>query len=136
METIERLAREYREALSSSNDDPAVYLDQIVLIEENQLDFIDAILARNQLSPTLSRTLNYVKNIVFRILNKLNALLKNPSYVPSFRSPQTPCRALKSTLLNSQISLFALYDKLPLPFSDLAELLSLENRKTALLGVL
>lgn len=136
MHTIETLAREYREALSARKEDDPLLLEQIVTLEENQIDYLDAILSRNQLSTSSTRTAQYLKNLLYRILNRLNELLKNPSYVPSFRSPRTPCRTLKAALEQSQIDIFVLYDKLSLSYDELAYLLSLENRKTALFGFL
>ena len=136
MQNLEALAREYREALSVRGEDDAQIIEQIIVLEENQLDYVDAILARAQLPQTSARVANYAKNLLYRILNKLNVLLKNPSYVPSFRNPQQPCRALRSTLIQSQINIFVLYDKLSLSYADLAELLSLENRKSAVINFL
>ena len=130
----ERLAREYREALERADGETDV--ERIVALEENQLDAVNALLARAPLSGTERRTLSYVKNVTYRILQKLNALVKNEAYVPSFRTVTTPCSSLLSSLVNTQIGIYVLYDAGTLPYASLSEILSLENRKTALLGTL
>ena len=116
---LERLAREYRTALENS-DDGAATIEQIVILEENQLDYLVGMLPRS--SCQQRRTLNYIKNVIYRSLAKLNALIQNTSYIPSFRNVNVPCQSLKSAL--------------PLPYSDIAEILSYENRKLGLISVL
>lgn len=131
---IEKMAREYRQALESSEASGVPSVEQIITLEENQLDCLNALLPR--VSLPARRTINYIKNIVFRLLQKLNLLLHNDAYVPSFRNVNIQGTYLVNALLNTQISIFALYDKLPLPYNDLAEILSLENRKTSFLSLL
>ena len=131
---MEKMAREYREALAAFSVDGAATVEQIVVLEENQSEYLSALFLR---SPASSRrVVSYLKNLAFRILQKLNALVKNNAYVPAFRNANIPCSALVGALLNTQISIFALYDKLDIPYSDLAEILELENRKAALLALL
>ncbi len=134
MQNLEQLAREYRNALENSAQDGSSVIEQIIILEENQLDYLNGLIPR--LPASSRRTANYFKNIVFRSLSKLNALIKNTSYVPSFRNVNVPCQSLKNALLSTQISIFVLLDKLPLPYADIAEILSLENRKLALLSLI
>ena len=131
---IEKLAREYREALQTFSTDGAATIEQIITLEENQSDYLGALALR--VSAPARRNVNYLKNLVYRILQKLNALLKNDSYVPAFRNANIPCSALIPSILNTQTSIFVLYDKLSVPYADLAEILALENRKAALLALL
>ena len=130
---LERLAREYRTDLENS-DDGAATIEQIVILEENQLDYLVGMLPRS--SCQQRRTLNYIKNVIYRSLAKLNALIQNTSYIPSFRNVNVPCQSLKSAFTSTQISIFVLLDRLPLPYSDIAEILSYENRKLGLISVL
>ena len=130
---LERLAREYRTALENS-DDGAATIEQIVILEENQLDYLVGMLPRS--SCQQRRTLNYIKNVIYRSLAKLNALIQNTSYIPSFRNVNVPGQSLKSAFTSTQISIFVLLDRLPLPYSDMAEILSYENRKLGLISVL
>lgn len=132
MQNIEQLAREYRNALESTAPDGSAVIEQIIILEENQLDYLNGLIPR--LPQNTRRTANYLKNVIYRSLSKLNALIKNTSYVPSFRNVNVPCQSLKSALLSTQISIFVLLDKLPLPYADIAEILSLENRKLGLLS--
>ena len=108
--------------------------EQIVALEENQSEYLSALYLRAPASAR--RTVSYLKNLVFRILQKLNALIKNNAYVPAFRNANIPCSALVGAILNTQISIFVLYDRLDIPYADLSEILSLENRKAALLALL
>ena len=88
MQNLEQLAREYRNALENSAQDGSSVIEQIIILEENQLDYLNGLIPR--LPASSRRTANYFKNIVFRSLSKLNALIKNTSYVPSFRNVNVP----------------------------------------------
>ena len=130
----EKMAREYREALATLPVNGTDTLERIVALEENQSEYLNALSLR--VPAPARRNVNYLKNLVFRILQKLNILMKNDAYVPAFRNANVPCQALVSALLNTQINIFVLYDQLDLPYVELAEILSLENRKAALLALL
>ena len=130
---IEKMAREYREVMATEGDNTAT-VERIVALEENQSEYLAALALR--VPSSARRNVNYLKNLVFRILQKLNALLKNDAYVPAFRNNNMPCQALVGSILGTQTNIFVLYDKLDLPYADLAEILALENRKAALLALL
>lgn len=132
-DNIEKMAREYREALRTVSTDDGSVVERIITLEENQLDYLNALSLR--VSPTARRNVNYLKSVVYRILQRLNALLKNDGYVPSFRNTNVPCSALVPVLLNTQTSIFSLYDELSYPYETVAELLSYENRKAAILAL-
>ena len=134
MDKIEQLAREYKHALEASSSDDTSVVEQIIVLEENQLDYLNALLQR--VPPQARRTVNYLKNIVFRSLQKLNSILRNDSYVPSFRNVNIPNSSLIGAILSTQISIFVLFDKINLPFNDIAEILSLENRKLGFMTLL
>lgn len=126
---VQKLTKEYEKALSSGvNDD--VY-ERIIVLEETQLDLLDCLLRASR----CGRTINYLKNLTFRTLNILSVKNGESSYIPSVRTPQS-CSSPLTRLLNAQLDVFLLLDKLDAPFADRAELLSLENRKTALIASL
>ena len=131
-EQMERMAREYKQAIALSADDNTT-IEQMILLEENQLDMLSELSSLR--SNATVRTVGYLKNLVFRSLSILNNLIGNPSYVPSVRN--APCvlsapRAILS-LYDQQLSVLLLSDKL----SDLpASFLSYENRKLSLIVAL
>ena len=133
MENLERMAREYREILENSSTDSTLVLEQIIIIEENQLELLTCI--QKASTPAL-KTVNYIKNLIFRSLNKLNVLLGRTSYVPRFRSGTITCESIPISLLGAQIDIFVLLDELNLAFIDIAEILSLENRKLGFISSL
>ena len=130
---MEKLARDYREALSGK-DASGDAVARIVQLEEAQLDYLNALLPRLQGLPR--RTVNYLKNVIFRVLQRLNALVGNPSYVPAFRSACVSSASALAGAKNLQISIFVLLDESGLSYEKTAEILALETRKTALLGTL
>ena len=123
--TMENLAREYRTALSS--DDGTI--DRIIRLEEEQLDSLDAASFR---SPgRQERTVSYLKSLTYRTLSLL-AARKNETYLPSVRTRcavQNPLNRFASL----QVDIFLLYDEAG-DYASFAELLSLENRKAALIA--
>lgn len=133
MENLERMAREYREILEHTSPDSTLSIEQIIIIEENQLELLGCI---QKASPPALKVVNYIKNLIFRILNKLSNLLGEPSYVPRFKSGSVYCNSIPNALLGSQIDIFVLLDGLNLSFVDIAEILSLENRKLGFISSL
>ena len=130
---MEKLARDYREALSENRTDLDA-VQRIVRLEEAQLDYLNALLPRLQGLPR--RTVNYLKNVIFRVLQRLNELVGNPAYVPAFRSVCVSSASALANVKNLQISVFVLLDESGLGYEKTAEILALETRKTALLGTL
>ena len=133
MDNIERMAREYRAAMENSSADNSSTIDQIMILERNQLDILNSIQKVNSIT---MKTVNYLKSLTYRVLTKLNALNGNGSYIPAFRNTSTVCYGIKVGLLGYQIDIFVLLDKLIVPFSDIAEITALENRKTSLISYL
>ena len=124
--TLEKMAKEYKEAFARSADDT---IDRIVNLEEEQLDCLDELAFR---SPgRVNRTVSYLKTLTYRTLSRLSAL-KNETYLPSVRSRCPTPNALQR-FSSLQVDIFVLYDTMPSD-DELTELLSLENRKAALIG--
>jgi len=125
--TLEKMAKEYAAALQNGASDGT--LDRIVNLEEQQLDCLDDLPLR---APgRVSRTVAYLKSLTYRTLSLLSAL-KNETYLPSVRS-RCPAQNALSRFAALQVDIFVLYDALPAA-PALNELLSLENRKAALIG--
>ena len=79
-----------------------------------------------------ARTVAYLKSLTYRTLSLLTAL-KNETYLPSVRS-RCPAQNALSRFAALQVDIFVLYDEVTEKNAALAELLSLENRKAALIG--
>ncbi len=129
---IQNMTREYERALSSVNPSQSEVIERLIILEENQLDYFDC-LSRSSRN---GRTVNYLKNLNFRILNILAVKNGQPSYIPSVRTPEPCCSSPLSRAMNAQLDIFILLDRLDTPFADRAELISLENRKASLLAML
>lgn len=130
--TMEKMAREYREILAAPNGDA---IDRIVNLEEQQLDCLDDVLYRSTNRPNVNRAASYLKTLTYRILSLL-ATIQKETYLPSVRS-RSPLPNPLSKLYDLQVDLFVLYDRLDRNYDELSELLSLENKKAALLcGIL
>ena len=131
-EEIERMAREYKQALSNGESDKTP-LERLVLLEENQLELLSDLGSfRSALS---ARTVGYVKNLIFRSLRDLNVLLGNDSYVPDVRTRQCAVPSSKAVLsvYDQQISILITLDRIP----DVPQSLLIgENRKTSLIVAL
>lgn len=125
---IQNLAREYERVLQTGGGD---VLERLIILEENQIDYFDCLLrtTRN------ARIVNYLKNLAFRALAILSTKNGQSAYIPSVRSPESCANSL-SRALNTQVDIFILLDKYDAPFADKAELISLENRKAALIAAL
>lgn len=130
--TVEQMAREYSRALENgvSVNESSVY-EQLIILEEEQLDLLNCLSCR---APSrIGRTVNYLKNVIYRSLVILNRLNGGNSYIPSVRNAYCPPQNnVISRFMNIQLDIFVLMDKLSSPYSDRAELAMLENRKTAL----
>lgn len=128
-EEAEQMAREYKQALALSSDESTT-VEQLILLEENQLELLNDL---SSLRSTLTaRTVGYLKNLIFRSLQQLNALVGNNSYIPSVRSnvcPLSTARAVMN-LYDQQLSIFIQSDKLTSPPPSF---LSYENRKMSLI---
>jgi hypothetical protein len=133
---FEQMAREYKNALATvpTVTDSDTYLEQIITISEGQFDALDDINTNSQLC---KRMINYLKNLTYQTLIIVQKLLDGTNYVPQFRNiSRNSSSTAKSRLINSQIDIFILLDKLATTRTDLAELISLENRKMAILSSL
>ncbi len=127
---VEQMAREYKTALDTLSDD--VY-ERLTVLEEEQLDLLNDVNVRS--SARLNRTVNYLKNLIFRSLSLISSAAGNGSYIPSVRSTSPSCNAFNR--INAlQLDIFVLLDKLTAPYSERAELAMLENRKAALLALI
>ena len=131
-EEIEKLAREYKQAVTLSNDENTT-IEQLILLEENQSELLNDL---SSLRSTLTvRTIGYLKNLIYRSLQDLNGVLGNTSYIPSIRNSSCPLPAPRAilSLYDQQLSIFILSDKLNnLP----ASFITYENRKMSLIVAL
>ena len=131
-EEVERMAREYKQALALSADETTT-VEQLVLLEENQLELLNDLSSLR--SNLTARTVGYLKNLIFRSLQQLNALVGNTSYIPSVRNNVCPLSAARAVinLYDQQLSIFILLDKLSSPPPSL---IAYENRKMSLIVAL
>lgn len=127
---IQKLTKEYEQALTTADENGDLY-ERLIVLEENQLDAFDCLIRTNR----YGRTVTYLKNLSFRILNILSVKNGQTSYLPSVRTPSACGNALARATA-TQLDIFVLADKIDLPFQDKAEFLSLENRKLAVLNTL
>ena len=131
-EEAEKMAREYKQALSLSSDESTT-VEQLILLEENQLDLLNDLSSLR--SPLTARTVGYLKNLIFRSLQQLNALVGNTSYIPAIRNSVCPLSTARAVmnLYDQQLSVFILLDKLSSPSPAL---IAYENRKMSLIVAL
>lgn len=129
-EDIQRMTREYERALARTGDNGDLY-ERLIVLEENQLEAFDCLLRGSR----CGRTITYLKNLSFRILNILSISSGQNSYIPSVRTPSS-CNNALSLANSAQLDIFVLIDRIDLPYADKAELIALENRKSALLASL
>lgn len=135
-ENFEQMAREYKTALAAVpviNGSGDTYLEQIITLSEDQLDALnDNTCTRTPLGIKMN---NYLRNLTYRTLSVATELLNGGCYIPAFRnvSRGNPNTALRR-LINDQIDIFILLDRLSAIRSDLGELSMLENRKMAILA--
>lgn len=136
--TVEQMAREYGRALENSNfpaNNSSVY-EQLIILEEEQLELLNCLNCR---APTrIGRTVNYLRNIIYRSLVIISRLNGDSSYIPSVRNTCCPSQQnnIFNRLITLQLDIFILLDKLTAPYSDRAELAMLENRKMSFLASL
>ena len=132
--TVEQMAREYGRALENANipaNNSSIY-EQLIILEEEQLELVNCL---NLRAPSRTgRTVNYLRNVIFRSLVILSRLNGDGSYIPSVRNTCCPNQQTNifNRLITLQLDIFILLDRLTTPFADRAELLNLENRKMAL----
>jgi hypothetical protein len=132
------MAREYRDALVSSERrvDSATYLEQIINLNELQLDCICE-LKRCARTPLACKMVNYLRHLIWRSLTVATRLLDGSTYLPTFRNTGCrPCTNPLQRMINAQIDIFILLDKLSPLRNDLAELIYIENRKMSILAAL
>ena len=128
---MERMAREYRATLGAAANSSAAR-DAAYLVER-QIEWIDAARMRQGQA---TRTLSYLKALKNKTLAALRALIREQS-VPDFKAGG--CRVqgnLYRKLVESQIELFVLLDRMGAEGTDVAELLDTETRALGILGVL
>lgn len=135
---MEMLAKEYNKVLSeyvntTSTDDNSI-LERVMILLEDQAEIIEI----NSRCGTnrINRTLAYIKNLTYRSIVKVNQMLNNSAYIPSFHTNQGNVNSMVNRLLELQIDIFVLLDKLQGDYAFRAELLQWENRKTAFLASL
>lgn len=137
-QNYEQMAREYKNALATipafnGNDS---YLEQIIVLSESQLDILNYYLC-NVRTAYGRKLINYLKTLTYQTLVLATKLLDGSTYSPLFRNPvRTNTNNAVARLINDQIDIFILLDKLALTRTDLAELSGLENRKMAILAAL
>jgi len=132
---IENMAREYRATLGDlTNSNLGDDYDRIITLTENQLDILSALPCRN--NSTFSRRIAYLKSLCYRTLHILAKLSNKTSYVPTFRNFRVDLNNTKNRLLDIQISIFVILDGMNASYATLAELISYENRKLALMSTL
>ena len=136
---MEMLAKEYNKVLSDYNannmtDDNSI-LERVMLLLEDQVELTE--INMRCFSPRVVKTWAYIKNLTYRSIVKVNQMLNNSAYIPSFRNGQLDnMNFLVSRLLDIEIDIFTLLDKLKEDYTSRAELLQFENRKTAFLSSL
>ncbi|HKL74009.1 MAG TPA: hypothetical protein VJ903_03880 [Clostridia bacterium] len=133
---FEQMAREYRDVLASAPAmvDSNTYLEQIINLNENQLDWVYE-LRRSSRTQLAYKLANYLKNLISRSLIIATRLLNGSTYIPTFRNPCRFCGNPLARLINAQIDIFVLLDKVSALRNDLNELIHIENRKMAILAV-
>ncbi len=139
-DTVERMAREYNRSLADYNrisDSAANLIEKIILLIENQLDIIDCLLCCPQ-SRHCRKILNYLKNLKKASIIALNRLLNRGEYIPLYRNPDRirDCQNAFHRLVDIQIDIFILLDRLSLIKENLTNILILETRAMALIAVI
>jgi hypothetical protein len=136
-DAVERMAREYNQALSNFNisDSSLNILERLINIIENQLDIINFLLCCPQ-SRHCSKILNYLKTLKTNSVIKINRLMDRGEYIPSFRNPERTLNFQNSfiKLVDLQIDVFVLLDRLSQFREDLTDVLILENRSMAIIS--
>lgn len=130
--TMEKMAKEYAHTLASSDGADLTTLERLIILEEEQLDVLSDPTLRG--NARINKTVAYLKNLTFRTLTLLSKAKGEETYIPSVRTVRCPNNNPVSRLLNTQIDVFILMDKLDA--RDKTELLILENRKCALLSTM
>jgi|GEM_PF-1688672 len=136
---MEMLAKEYNKVLSdytmgNTTDDNSI-LERIMLLLEDQVELME--INTRCFSFRVVKTWAYIKSLTYRSIVKINQMLNNSAYIPSFGNGQlNNMSTLVNRLLEIQIDIYTLLDKLKGGYESRAELLQFENRKTAFLASL
>ncbi|MDD4315975.1 MAG: hypothetical protein PHC84_02315 [Clostridia bacterium] len=136
--TIEKMAREYNQVLSNYDisDNATNIIERLIMLSEDQLDIINCMLCQPQIR-YCSKILNYLKTLITSAIIALNRLLNRGEYIPPFRNPR--CNQSYSAafmrLVELQLDIFVLLDKLAPLRSDITNVLILENRVMAVISV-
>lgn len=138
-DTVERMAREYSQSLSdfSISDTASNLIERIILLSENQLDIINYMLCFPQ-SRRCSKILNYLKTLKTASIVAMYRLLNRGDYLPPFRNPERLIgyQASYAKLVDIQIDIFILLDRLTQARENITDILILENRAMAIMGVI
>ncbi|MFW5780307.1 MAG: hypothetical protein ACOCWI_02520 [Bacillota bacterium] len=138
-DAVEKMAREYNQALSNYNisDSSTNLLEKLIILSENQLDIINFLLCCPQ-SRYCSKILNYLKTLKTNSIINMNRLLDKGEYIASFRNPERALNYQNSymKLVDLQIDIFVLLDKLSQVREDIENILILENRSMAVISVI
>jgi hypothetical protein len=136
--TIEKMAREYNQVLSSYeiSDSASNIIEKIISLSEDQLDIINLMLCQ-QLSRYCAKILYYLKTLITSAIIALNRLLNRGEYIPPFRTPPHNQRYISAyaRLVETQLDIFVLLDKLTQLRNDLTDILILENRVMSVISV-
>lgn len=134
---MEMLAKEYNKVLNeynNSNADDSSLLERVMILLETQIEIIE--INSRCCCNRINKTLSYIKNLTYRSIVKVNEMLSSSAYIPTFRNSLVNVNGSISRLLEIQIDIFILLDKLQAEYLSRAELLQWENRKTAFLSSL
>lgn len=135
---MELLAKEYNKVLSEYTNnavsDEKSILERVMILLEEQAEIIE--INSRCGSSRINKTLAYIKNLTYRSIVKVNQMLENSAYIPSFQAKQNNVGSVINRLIEIQINIFILLDKLQGEYASRAELLQWENRKTAFLATI
>ncbi len=138
-DAIEKMAREYNKSLSNYNisNSSTSILERIILISEDQLEIINYLLCFFQTRQT-SKVLNYLKTLKTSSIISMNRLLEQGDYIPPFRNSERTIGVQASylKLVDMQIDVFILLDKLFQTTDNLQNILILENRAMSIISVI
>jgi len=128
---IEKMAREYKTALAGSalvrgTGGAEAASERAVIIIEEQLDLIDALLSVTRGNKFLQRLLSYLKSIKSSSAILFSRLSGKGEYIPSFRQNDISGN-LMIRLLELQINLFVLLDSIS-RLTDAQNLQLIENK--------
>ncbi len=139
IESVEKMAREYSQSLANYNisDSSSNLIERIIVIVENQLEIINYLVCVVQSRPS-SKILNYLKTLKTTSVMALNKLANKGDYVPAFRNSERTIgyQASYARLVNMQIDIFVLLDKLAQEKNNITDVLILENRAMGIISII